>query len=107
LVLVAENLPYSSSIPPSQFMGVTLPGGWASRTTLATKLLPAEILLHYEKQMQDLGWTKVQGGTTPLQEWSELELVKNDKKWLGTLSISHHEAYPGVVMPILIVLEKP
>ncbi len=107
LVLVAENLPYSSPIPASQFMGVDLPGGWASRTTLATKLSPARVLSHYEKQMQELGWRKVQGGSTPLQEWSELELLEKNKKWLGTLSISHHEAYPGVVMPILMVLEKP
>ncbi len=107
LVLVAENLPNSQPIPSGQWMGVDLPSGWASRTTLATKLLPAEILSHYENQLLDLGWTKVQGGSTPLQEWSELELIEDNKKWLGTLSISHHEAYPNVVMPILIVLEKP
>jgi hypothetical protein len=108
LILTAENLPYSDPVPTSEVMGVSLPGGWASRTSLATQLSPADVLLHYQKQMTDAGWHKIQTGSTPLQEWSELELIdERGQKWLGSLSITHHEAYPGVVMPILMVLEKP
>jgi hypothetical protein len=108
LVLASENLPYGDPIPASTVFGVALPGGLASRTTLATPLSPARVLISYERQLMQAGWSKVQGGSTPLAEWSEWELLDaRGQKWLGTLNIGHHEAYSGVVMPILIVLQKP
>jgi hypothetical protein len=104
-ILIAENIPQSDPVAATEVMGTMLPGGWSSRSTLSTTLSPAKVAEHYEMQMQQAGWKKVQGGSTPLSEWSEWEFTA-ESAWLAELNVNHYEAFPELTMLTLQVLEK-
>jgi hypothetical protein len=109
LILVAENLPYNGEpLPKMEILGVTLPGGWSSRTVLSTSLSAEDIRKSYDAQLTEAGWTLGRTNSDDLNTWSEWELTDTSgQSWLATLNVSHHEAYPNIVMPILMVFEKP
>jgi hypothetical protein len=106
VALVAEAIPYYP-VASSTIEGVDLPGGWGSRTTLSTTLEPSRVLELYNAQMERAGWVMGRSNADELNDWSEWTFTdKAGQDWLATVTVTHHEAYPGVVMPILIVLEK-
>jgi hypothetical protein len=99
VALIAEMLPYSP-VPKS-------PGGLGSRTTLSTTLAPSRVLELYNLQMERAGWTFTRSNTDEIHDWSEWTFTDEaGQDWLATINVTHHEAYPNLVMPILIVLEK-
>jgi hypothetical protein len=106
VALIAEMLPYSP-VPRSTIEGIELPGGWGSRTTLSTTLAPSRVLELYNAQMERAGWTFARTNADELHDWSEWMFTDEaGQDWLATINVTHHEAYPNLVMPILVVLEK-
>jgi hypothetical protein len=106
VALVAEALPYYP-VASSTIKGVELPGGWGSRTTLSTTLAPSRVLELYNAQMERAGWTMGRTNADDIHDWSEWTFTDEaGQDWLATITVTHHEAYPNLVMPILIVLEK-
>jgi hypothetical protein len=56
---------------------------------------------------QRAGWILGRTNADELQDWSEWTFSDEaGQDWLATITVTHHEAYPNIVMPILIVLEK-
>jgi hypothetical protein len=105
-VLVAEPLLYSP-VAGGTVQGVELPGGWGSRTTLSTTLTPARVLELYNAQMERAGWALGRSNADELHDWSEWTFTDEaGQDWLATITVTHHEAYPNLMMPILIVFEK-
>lgn len=106
LILVAENLPYNGEpLPKMDIMGVSLPGGWSSRTTLSTTLAPEVVLEHYNTQMKETGWTLGRSNADEINTWSEWTFTDEaGQKWLATLNVTHHESFKNLLMPVLIVL---
>jgi hypothetical protein len=109
LVLVAENLPYNGEpLPKMDVLGVTLPGGWSSRTVLSTTLAAEDIRKSYDAQLSEAGWQSGRTNSDDLNTWSEWELTDaNGQTWIATLNVIRHGAYPTIAMPMLIVFEKP
>jgi hypothetical protein len=109
LVLVAENLPYNGEpLPKMEILGVTLPGGWSSRTVLSTTLSTEDIRKSYDAQLTEAGWTLGRTNSDALNNWSEWELTDSSgQTWVATLNVTHHDALSNIVMPILIIFEKP
>lgn len=106
VALVAEAVPYYP-VPSSTIQGVELPGGWGSRTTLSTTLASSRVLELYNAQMERAGWTLGRSNADELHDWSEWTFTDEaGQDWLATITVTHHEAYPNIVMPILVVLEK-
>jgi hypothetical protein len=106
VALFAEPVPYYP-IPSSMIEDIKLPGGWGSRTTLSTTLAPSRVLELYNAQMERAGWIMGRTNADELHDWSEWTFTDEaGQDWLATITVTHHEAYPNIVMPILIVLEK-